>query len=215
MPLEFLKRIIMQINRKKILILLCLVGAFIFYKTREIRHSSGVLIPENPIQTEIAEDSRRIHIIRKDIIAEPLARYRIKARVLSTNRYWLDPGAVVSPIDLALGWGIMSDSQVLEELSISQSLRFYYIRWQKPISIPTEEIMRHSANVHVIPANEVVQEALFNLRKGHLIEMSGDLVVVSAKGRPEWRTSLTRDDTGAGACELMYVESLKILNPKD
>ncbi len=45
--------------------------------------------------------------------------------------------------------------------------------------------------------------------------MSGDLVVVSAKDRPEWRTSLTRDDTGAGACELMYVESLKILNPKD
>ena len=42
--------------------------------------------------------------------------------------------------------------------------------------------------------------------------MTGELVVVSSQGRGEWRSSLSRDDTGAGACELMYVDSLKILN---
>lgn len=203
----------MQINRRTLLIGVCALGVLIFLKAREISHAPGVLVSESPLQTEISDSSKKVHVLKNGSVAESLARYRIKARVLSTNRYWFDPGASISPLDLALGWGPMSDSRVLDEMSFSQSLRYYHIRWHEPTSIPTQEIMKNSANVHVIPANEWVRKSLLDLRTGHLIEMSGDLVVVSSKDGGEWRSSLSRDDTGAGACELMYVESLKILNP--
>ncbi|WP_413580702.1 hypothetical protein [Bdellovibrio sp. HCB288] len=197
-------------NRKNIILGAVLIGAFLYWKNRPVPVADGVLIPEAPFQELIPEDQRRA-IIFDSGVAEPMAHYKIRARVLSTNRYWFDPGAAISPIDLALGWGPMSDSRVLNELSIGQSLRYYHVRWKNP-PIAETEILRHSANVHLIPANAMVKDLLFTLREGNLIELNGSLVVVSSKNGGEWRTSLSRDDRGAGACELMYVTTIRVLN---
>jgi hypothetical protein len=35
----------------------------------------------------------------------------MRARVLSTERYWFDGASSVSPIDFAVGWGRMSDQR--------------------------------------------------------------------------------------------------------
>lgn len=61
---------------------------------------------------------------------EALANFDIEARVLSKENYYADRESELVPVDLALGWGAMSDSSVLEKLSISQSGRFYFYRWK-------------------------------------------------------------------------------------
>lgn len=199
-----------QLNRKSLTIGAILVAALLYWKSRPVSVPDGILIPENPEQVELTETERKP--IKIDVgVAEPLARYKIRARVLSTNRYWFDPGAAVSPIDLALGWGPMSDSKVLNELSIGQSLRYYHVHWRNA-PIPENEIMQHSANVHIIPANKVIKDVILSLREGNLIELQGSLVMVSSKDGGEWRSSLSRDDTGAGACELMHVTAVRVLN---
>src|SRR6218665_1994400 len=119
------------INRKFFLTAIGVAAAFYAFKNREITHPVGVLIPENPVQVEISEDDRKSYTLNEKVSANQLATYHIKARVLSTNRFWFDPGAAVAPIDLALGWGPMSDSRNLDEFSISQSLRYYYVHWDK------------------------------------------------------------------------------------
>jgi hypothetical protein len=199
-----------QMNRKTFTMGALALAAILYWKGRPISVPDGILIPENPEQIEIsAEDRKPIKI--ETGVAEPLAKYKIRARVLSTNRYWFDPGAAVSPIDLALGWGPMSDSKVLNELSIGQSLRYYHVSWRNS-PIPENEIMNHSANVHIIPANKIIKDVILNLREGNLIELQGTLVMVSSKDGGEWTSSLSREDTGAGACELMHVTAVRILN---
>ena len=47
----------------------------------------------------------------------------------------------------------MSDQTVLDQLKISQSMRFYWYEYRMPPPIPQDEIMKHSANLHIIPAN--------------------------------------------------------------
>ncbi|UYL07374.1 hypothetical protein B9G69_009985 [Bdellovibrio sp. SKB1291214] len=200
----------LQLNRKTFTLGAITLAALLYWKGRPISVPDGVLIPEAPEQTELSENERKPIKIDTGVV-EPLARYKIRARVLSTNRYWLDPGAAVSPIDLALGWGPMSDSKVLNELSIGQSLRYYHVRWRNP-PIPENEIMHHSANVHIIPANKVIKDVVLGLREGNLIELQGSLVMVSGKDGGEWKSSLSRDDTGAGACELMHVTAVRVLN---
>ncbi|MEY4487532.1 MAG: hypothetical protein RIQ79_40, partial [Verrucomicrobiota bacterium] len=59
-----------------------------------------------------------------DYTITPLARYALKAVVLSRSRYRYDASAPLSPLDLALAWGPMSDAAVINELNISQSGRW-------------------------------------------------------------------------------------------
>ncbi len=141
----------------------------------------------------------------------PLQAFSLEARVLSREDYHFDSGAVVSPTDLALGWGPMADPQVLDKISIRQSNRWYY--WQTDsFPIPRREIETHSANMHMIPANAAVAEALSGIRQGQRIRLSGQLVRVDGDNGFTWSSSLSREDTGNGACELIWVEQLSRLD---
>tara|TARA_R110001599_G_scaffold64023_3_gene178656 strand:- start:231805 stop:232407 length:603 start_codon:yes stop_codon:yes gene_type:complete len=166
----------------------------------------GVLVPDDPIQTE----TRRVTYTQDGYVLEALADFEIEARVLGTETYRTGREADLSPIDLALGWGAMSDSGVLAKLSISQSGRFYYYRWQNEPPIPPREIVRHSANMHMIPINSDVEDQLNAVRVGQVVRITGQLVEVRASDGWHWRSSLTREDSGAGACEVIRVESVEV-----
>ncbi len=140
----------------------------------------------------------------------PLAKFHIKAKVLSREEYTFDKEADVSPVDLALGWGRMSDEAVIQYIDISQSGRWY--RWRtETMPIPRREIETHSANMHMIPADDAVESDINQARSGDIIELKGYLVeVISDDGR-RWKSSLTREDTGAHACEVIWVEQFDVV----
>ena len=137
----------------------------------------------------------------------PLQPFRFEARVLGRKDYHNDRGAEVSPTDLALGWGPMADPQVLEHFDISQSDRWYHWHVEhEPIS--REAIETHSANMHVIPANDTAAKALAAVSAGQNIRLHGQLVRVQGDDGFDWVSSLSRDDIGEGACELIWLEDL-------
>ena len=140
----------------------------------------------------------------------PLAGFRIEARVLSREDYALGREADFSPTDLALGWQRMRDDEVLSRLEISQSARWYRYRWRGGPPIPPQEIVRSSANMHMIPASADVARALRAVREDDVVRIDGWLVQADAADGWRWRSSLTRDDTGAGACELVYVCAIAV-----
>ncbi|HQO16731.1 MAG TPA: hypothetical protein PLG02_07185, partial [Methylotenera sp.] len=76
--------------------------------------------------------------------------------------------------------------------------------------IPQRQIEIHSANMHIIPANDSVKRQLSNVRQGQLVKIKGLLIEARRPDGWRWRSSLSREDTGNGACELMYVTELYI-----
>lgn len=142
-----------------------------------------------------------------------LATFRLEARALAVKFYNFDDEARFSPIDIAFGWGRMSDTAVLDQLEISQNNRFYYYRYRNPPPIPKREIVRSSANMHLIPANSDVEAALKQARVGAVISLEGYLVEVTREDGWRWKSSMTRADSGAGACELIYVTRAEIIDP--
>jgi len=141
----------------------------------------------------------------------PLAAFSLEARVLGREDYHFDRGAALAPTDLALGWGPMADPQVLEKIRIRQSNRWYH--WQvDSFPIPRREIEIHSANMHMIPANAAVAATLAGLGTGQRVHLSGQLVRVEGRDGFTWSSSLSREDTGDGACELVWVEQLSRLD---
>jgi hypothetical protein len=141
-----------------------------------------------------------------------LAEFELQARVLAREDYRFDAGADLSPVDLALGWGRMSDESVLEHIKIAQGGRFYF--WYvNRFPIPRREIETHSANMHLIPGDETVAYRLKQIREGEVVAVRGYLVSVQGQNGFTWRSSLSRGDTGNGACELIWVEDLRVLQP--
>lgn len=139
----------------------------------------------------------------------PLATYDLTAVVLSSRSYAGDRESEASPLDLALGWGPMADREVLSSYDISQRDRWYYVRWtQSPLA--RDEIIRSSANTHVLPADGHVAQQLAAVEPGEVVRLRGYLVEVTAEDGWRWRSSLTRDDTGQGACEVFWVEAVEV-----
>jgi hypothetical protein len=194
---------------RRALIFVCLAStAWWLWPDGELRHPPGIIAPTTPAQQAIPP--KAVAEI-KGYQIQAQASYAIHARVLHTKRYWMQGGELV-PYDIALGWGPMSDQAVLDHLDISQSNRFFFYQWSGAPPIPTGEIVRNAANVHVISANRKVAAAVGQLRPGQLVAMRGYLVNVTGPNGFHWNTSLSRDDTGDGACEVFYVQELLISN---
>jgi len=182
----------------------------IFYQcsSQEILHGPGVMAPAEPRQQRLANAEP---FEWQGYRVQPLATFDIEARVLSKERYRIGREAELAPVDLALGWGPMSDESVLKDIRISQSGRFYHWRADR-LPIPVGAISAHSANMHLIPATDAVDRALKReIRKGSIVHFSGYLVSISADDGWRWRSSLTRKDRGNGACELVWVEQIRVL----
>jgi len=162
--------------------------------------------PLEPLQTDVPAAMQPF--LHGDFSISPLAGFSIEARVLSREDYRFDAGAALSPTDLALGWSAMANPDNYRRLDISQSGRWYHYRWGADgPPLPLGDIVRSSANMHLIPGNEAVAQALSRVRPDQTVRIQGWLVE-ARRDNYVWRSSTTRDDSGAGACELIYVCAL-------
>lgn len=193
--------------QRLVFILLAIVvvfGAIHWWHRRPAQPGAGLLAPDAPVQLDLGQGTR---LVRGDVTLTTRAHFSMTARVLAREDYTFDDLASVVPTDLAMGWGRMSDTSVLNRIEISQSGRFYY--WHvEQFPIPEGEIVASSANMHMIPADDGAKRALQRIRPGQVIHVEGFLVDINRRDGRWWHTSLSRTDSGAGACEIIYVESI-------
>jgi hypothetical protein len=159
-----------------------------------------------PLQSPVPQEFREIRLAPATL--QPLAGFSIEARVLSREDYSFGRESDLSPTDLALGWGRMREDTVVDALDIDQSNRWYHYRWRGEPPIPVREIVGSSANMHMIPADDAIAKDLARVRAGDTVRIEGWLVQANAPDGWRWRSSLTREDSGGGACEVVYVCSI-------
>jgi hypothetical protein len=184
-----------------------LLAVWQIVSSRPIHREPGEIAAEDPLQIDLEAPHA---VTRGDFQVIGQAGFSAEVRVLGRERYRLGALADVSPLDIAVGWGPMSDSAVLADIDIWQSGRFYFWHYDDEPPIPTSEIEQHSANWHLVPANDVIWRKLNRLRVGDVVKLEGMLVNLQNPEVGTMATSLRRDDTGAGACEIIYVEKATI-----
>lgn len=180
------------------------LGIYLLMTSGAIDRAPGVLAADEPRQRLIERSAFQFG----DYQLTPLAEFDIEARVLSVEKYRTDGGASLSPIDFALGWGPMSDSAVLDHFRIRQGARFFTI-YPDEQAIDMKLALVSAANMHLIPASGTLGDELKRVRPGNIVHMRGQLVSALGPNNFTWRSSLTRKDTGNGACELFYVEEIE------
>ena len=181
------------------------IGVFVWFP-RAPELPIGITAPGQPLQQSLQKPSSWK---KGDYTLTALASYQLTARILGKKAYHNSNNGDLAPFDLALGWAEMSDSSVLENLKITQSGRWFYVYWRDPPIAPTK-IMQSSANTHILPANDIIAQKIQNLKADQVIFLKGHLVEVSKADGFIWRSSLTRDDTGNGSCEIFWVEDVEV-----
>lgn len=186
------------------------LGIWYWYDNQPVTYGPGQIAIKIPIQKFT---SKKKFKFRDDYEVIPKADFDITARVLSRKRYWMGKDAELVPVDLALGWGPMSDEKVLDELVIGQRNRWFFWRC-KNLPIPKKQIQHNAANMHLIPADDEIESRIKNAKKGNLIKLKGYLVRIEAENGWYWQSSLSRTDTGGGACEVIFVTEFEIIDPE-
>jgi hypothetical protein len=191
---------------KKRLIVLFLGAAVWFFMIRDApARWKGMPAPKAPVQIAHNLPAPFLH---DEYTIKPLARYAVTAVVLRGERYRFAPLADLCPLDLALGWGPMSVAYAINELKITQHGRFYFYSWKDEAPLEPDQIARNSANTHCLPADSKIRSQLLAVRRHEVVTLEGYLVEVSGPEGMTWRSSLTRDDTDGGACEILWVTSV-------
>ncbi|HWM70643.1 MAG TPA: hypothetical protein VNO35_29000 [Steroidobacteraceae bacterium] len=188
------------------LVVLALWNGWGQWKHRAMHPPDGQIAQQEPLQADALPVPTVSH---GRWTLTPRAHYDITARVLGNESYRFDALAALVPEDLALGWGPMSDTRVINTLDMSQSARFYSWRPHADTPVTIETIITHSANTHVIPLDERVARQLADVRVGEVVRLTGTLVDANRDDGAWVRTSLTRNDTGAGACEVLLVDGVE------
>jgi len=184
-------------------------GGYSHWKERPVRHGPGEIAPREPRQAAVENVAP---FSFRDYTITPKAAFDIEARVLGKKRYRFGRGADICPVDLAMGWGPMSDETVLKHINIDQSARWY--SWDtREFPIPRRRIETSSANMHIIPADAEVRRAALSCRVGQLVHFRGYLVNVTGDDGSRQVTSLSRKDTGANSCEIVFVQSFRVVDP--
>lgn len=208
-----------------LIINISLLGYTIIHKrkTQEntfiVTQSFGDINPEKllfsePLQEDLENEDIK-PFTKGDFTITPVKRYRISTRILRRENYRMGQTHEILPIDLALGWNVMSDLKTIKDnnISISQSNRFYYWRIPSFDKISRSQIEENSANVHVGGINDIISNQLEDLSQDDLVYLEGYLVnVINNKNGYRFISSLTRKDTGAGACEVFLITKVVKIN---
>lgn len=150
-----------------------------------------------------------------------VAEYKINGRVVDVERYSSNHVRDnLSSRDIALGWGVLSTDESKNKIKWTSignrylSWRTSDNEWYQKVGGESVIINSHSNN-HLIPSNNEIKRKIESISRGDYVQLEGYLVDVywtNPKGNYfKWNTSISRGDTGNGACEIIYVTDIKWL----
>lgn len=157
-----------------------------------------------PIQIEYQGNKKRKKN-NKTIYIDMLYEYEITGRVVNTQKYHNNEiFSQISPIDVSISWGETAEQNNHNKIKYSSiGDRKVYSSYSYDAVYNSFEI----SNNHLIPQNDKIKKYLSLIKKNDYIKIEGYLVNISSNN---WynRTSTTRNDTGDGACEIIYVTNI-------
>lgn len=177
-----------------------------------------------PVKSKLVDDSL-IEFSQNgfDYKVKPLYEYEMSALVVNRMNYTilsLSRTSSVFPVDLCVTWGKNVESGAYKHPSVRfrQDIRFCFGNWSNDSGFKWQEV----SNNHLVIRDEKLRKKALSINEGDQIRVKGKLVnvrVQSSDGSLQkyeresssWNSSVNLGDSGAGACEVIFVEELEII----
>ena len=208
--------------RKYLFLLLILILGITFFTRNDFRHVAKIdpSLLDDPVQVKLT-DEMPISFKRNgfEYTLTPLYYYEISGLVVGKMNYRIvniDKYDLIYPYDVCLIWGNNVSQRLYKNpgLTFSQDCRWCWVKWNRDIGFNLSEF----SNNHLLINDDRLLEVARYVGRGDQIRIKGKLVNVKARGigranssNINWSTSTLRTDSGAGACEIIYVESIEVL----
>jgi hypothetical protein len=184
---------------------------------RPVRHAEGPLAPVEPTLTVGSDRApwSDPHGFRYRAIGAFSGRVVVVAR----HNYGIGEFAHLSPTDLAIVWGPLSNPAEYSQLSFDQygsplAGRFVVpeLRRGSPLaSRPRGEVqaylLANLTHLHTIPSDRDIASRLSGIRPGQVIRFSGTLVDVTSPSGGFYHSSLALHDYD---CEIAWIDELTL-----
>lgn len=198
------------------LLILTVLGASKFYGMVQVKKASHALtlvvnLDQDPLQTPSQMPAFNLVRQKTSYTIQPLYDYEIHSELVAKKNYTSDASSDVSSTDLALAWGDLTHKANSDNITYTQRHRWYYYNYKASPSLTVDQgyIQSHSANTHIISGSKALTIGIDSLKEGDHIILKGYLVNVTGPNF-SWMTSQRRDDSGAGACEVLYLTYLYV-----
>lgn len=162
-----------------------------------------------PIQVQYQGTPIILHTKEREVSLVPVATYEAHVLVVSTVHY-TDEDSDIAPLDFCVVWGELSQDRYLEYATFNQTNRVCICTYEAHSPVDDPLVLTSFVNIHLIPANQNVLTALYNVRKGQKVILEGLLVDIYYDGSLYIKTSTSLTDNGIGACEILYVISTQV-----
>jgi len=178
--------------------------------------ASAIDLSKDPEQVDTAH--KVLHVNADKVSISSLTTYRIWAKAICVRAYaGFDRGSTGFPIDLALAWGDVANSDYAKYVTMHFSNDEATNQWlmfnMKSEDTPWTEAYfeSHVSNNHVAPATENIYNALMSLKQDDTVYLEGYLAEsFGHQGDTRVVSSLSRMDILGGACECFYVTKAQI-----
>lgn len=158
-----------------------------------------------------------------DYRVQPVADYELYGLVVSRHdaNIWWDwihaaSNDHLNAVDLCVIWGVNAADGAYERIKFWSGQFVCYFQ-TSDMSVAKPQYFRALSNNHLLTDDPSIARALRRVRIGDQIRISGQLAEYSHNHGFAFHrgTSITRDDTGNGACETIFVRELSVLRRAD
>jgi hypothetical protein len=164
--------------------------------------------PEIPVQDDLSAGRS---FRDGDFTIDVLAGYDIYGIVVHHESYHWDRLSSISSLDLGIAFGdFVRHPELINRFQFSQFDRFITIKPKG--SMPADDWTQYSwqvSNNHLIFSNNELAKIVHAASRGDRVRLKGYLIKAST-GNLAFTSSLTRHDTGAGACEIIFVTDARV-----
>lgn len=149
-----------------------------------------------------------------------VAYYEVSGRVVAKVSYMANNVEnMLAPNDVALVWGKLATNEYMNKFTFdAHGDRFVYwkttdMEWYRNHTSDKEVTRMHSNN-HLVTNDKELLAEINSIKKGDYVKIKGYLVNMywlENNSNHTWKSSVSRDDIGDGACEVIYVTDVKWL----
>lgn len=170
-----------------------------------VQRAPGETIDSEPLVQSVFESP----FSHEKYTLTPLRKINAEVRVIKKKRYFFDSKSGYAPVDILVGWHVMSDERILDDLNFRLNDRYFDVD-MTTLPVNKNEMYGNIELWHLMPSDEFTDQTIKRIRDGHIVELEALLVHVESDDEVSWKSELQDPGYGHLKNNILWVKQIEL-----